>query len=579
MKTTIVQRRISPLATRLCAKLGFVDRRHVAEGIRLMAQNTCKEGELHLWMSLAASSPLITPKTLLSRVFKPKIILPDAAEVNLSEIQHYHLSKTITTRRLLRAANKFSGYSGRDYFKDIVLPIVEGKVAEFNFSGMQDNWEERVVDYQEILEGRKEQIFKGIWEEETLNQAWKGKVIDQAFEFARKYSGLEPREILYRFQKLADVGGNPQTVVASFFMHMDPLELVELFEKIEDDPLFKELYAYGDSIRGIISAFQHLKSEFKFDRAKLQTDDKYIYRKMCELVRGAQTGEALLLFFMDQLFYAREVAKESDGVFDAIRFIYAPLAERLRLVYLADDFRDQYLRLHPDLPGKYEAVVEKVRERIGMNYETAKMFLQMYSEQILELLEARGININNITIKFRVKSPFSIWEKVEKRPNEDHTYENLRDILGVKIICRSSQSVQEGLSPEAEVSKIIFMLTKDELFKADKKDIKECLDGGEGWQGAKAAGITAFCYPVVPLELQVMTDEMNKHNKHGLAAHWHYNIEKQLMAEAEEVSVEKIVQLFPKREPEAEMSANYYLNFNKIKDYWSQDPSRISGAS
>ena len=330
-------------------------------------------------------------------------------------------------------------------------------------------------------------------------------------------------------------------------------------------------------ICAIIARFQHLKNTFKFDKSKLPIDSKYIYRKMCELVRGAETAETLLLFFMDQLFYAREVDKESDGVFDAIRFICAPLAERLRLVYLADDFRDQYLRLRPDLPGKYEEVVEKVRERIGMNYNTAKMFLQMYTEQIMELLEARGVNVNNITIKFRVKSPFSIWEKIEKRIKEGHTYENIKDILGVKIICHTS-SVSDEVKPEEEVQKIVFLLTKDELFKASKDDIKECLDGGEGWQGVKAVGITSFCHPIVPLELQVMTDEMNKHNKHGLAAHWEFKIQEQLEAEAAELSM-GIVQEFPKREPQEEMSVDYYKNFSKIKNYWSQDPARISGAS
>jgi len=262
--------------------------------------------------------------------------------------------------------------------------------------------------------------------------------------------------------------------------------------------------------------------------------------------------------------HLREVEHKNGGVFDEVRFILAPLAERIGLVFLADDFRDQYLRLTN--PVKYKQVEDKIRERFGgITYKSAKLFLELYVDSLIDYFAGKGVNIDNLNIYFRVKSPFSSYEKVEER-EEGHTYENLMDIFGIKIVYKSALTREQDLRTADSIESL---LTRGEIFAPIKGKSKRLLDGQKSeWQGIKLVGHNAFGHPLVPIEIQIMTEEMNVANMHGKVAHWWYkltNLFKMLGVE----------QVLDTSEPDWAITANPETNFARLRHYWTINPASI----
>jgi len=296
-RPTWVQRNISPVATRLCTRLGWVDRRELVKGIIKVNEQLSDEARLHLWQALAAGSPLITPKTLVAKIFKPKIILEHALNLNLSELRHFDLSKTVTTKRLLRAANKFESDTGLLLFHKVILPIVGKKVDEFTFLDVAADEKLKVLE-ETLHKQRKDRILRKFKAEDLTGSGVQSKAIDQAAQFAIKYLDLSRTQVDFLIRKAVAIEANHIAVIASLFMHVDVVQLKRFFEQAAQDEAFKELVAYADPVCGIVGRARALYEKFEFDFAELGSDKKYIYRKMCELVRGADTFEVLQLFFM-----------------------------------------------------------------------------------------------------------------------------------------------------------------------------------------------------------------------------------------------------------------------------------------
>jgi hypothetical protein len=339
-----------------------------------------------IWGIRTAIKKLGEPKkiSLKMALNKHGIILLKYRFVNIENLEHFHLRKNVTARRLTLAANEFYRITGRDDFLKIMGEIVEGRS-----SGTVDI-NARHVDYNQVLLTIKPRI---------IGEPSEWPVLKRAFNFASEVSKTSKDELIYRIQKMADIEGNIQAKIAALFLDIPAEDLPALFQKVRDEKLFD----LSDSVFKIIRRAQYLRDHFEFDQAELENDKKYIYRKMCELIRGSRTPQVLLLFFLQKLSEARDAKDSSANIFDEIRFLYAPLAERLGLIFLADDFRDQWLRLGK--PTKHAEIVGKVYELIKMSYKGAKIFLDTYTRELFAILQKKLKSIyQEITGKFRVKS-------------------------------------------------------------------------------------------------------------------------------------------------------------------------------
>lgn len=514
---TRVQKYVSPIATRLFSVV-FLDRRQVASGIRALAGSIKDErGKIHLRMAL----------------IRHGLLLPAYRAIPLENIEHYHFSKTITARDLAGAALSFREHSARDEFSGITLGIITGQKIEIKPGE---------VDYNRILQSITPKILSELQDERD----WNGEALKKAFALASRRNGVNRDTLIYRMRKMSDIGGNIQAIIASLFMDRPAADAHKLFQASNGDFLGD----LGESVHLRIKEYQDLLAGFTFDGSQLKAKDDYLAKKMAELVVRSDDAQTLLLFFLHKLNEAREANDTTAPIFDEIRYLYAPLAERLSLFFLADDFRDQFLRLSQ--PKKYEAIDQKVFERLGLSYPEAKVFLSRFVEKLFGYLQKElGAGIQGLTIKFRVKSPYSLWNKVEVR--KEYGFEALKDILGVKIICASEDAM---LAVRDRLIKKNGLITIKSV--ADKTERKR----GE-WRGFKLVGEHKRNdeRKILPIEIQIMTREMNHENNWGKAGTWIYNLIKDL----DEPGIKK--QVFRFKEPPELITANYVENFGQVKAF------------
>lgn len=547
MRATWVQRNISPIATRAFARVGFTNRNHVAAGIRKVAAQLDEADQVRLWNALISPFFLYTTIDALNKPLEFGIVQGNALDVDPKNVEGFHLNKTLTKKRLTLAAERFFLDSGREDLMVALPAIFQGEIeAEAGQPGMPS-----LVNFQRLLSSRIPHILQNLLASEVFNPAWHARILERAFMFAATLNHSSRNELLYHLEKVARIGGDIHSIIASLFMRIPSGQLQASFAGIKSHPEFGPLSVYRDSICDIVGRFQRLYDGFHFDPAQLTSDENYIEKKMSELVRKAGTAQSLLLFFLEKLDKARQAVQADAPIFDEIRFVYAPLAERLGLIFLADDLRDQFMRV--SCPAKYQEILDVVKRRFTLGYEAAKIFLGTYVRGVTRELVRHGINPSGLTIKFRVKSPFSIFNKVEVR--QEYTYESIKDVFGIKIIC-SSNSVDD-------LKKIAKIISAMDFFRQTPGGIKVSLsqvsDDGQ-WRGIKLEGKSVGTSPLVPVEIQIMTEEMNHANNHGKAASWVYNLAKEL---------EGVKQVFTRQEPHEVVTGDYFKNFTQLLNFWT----------
>lgn len=455
-------------------------------------------------------------KTVLeeNRIIKPKF-----AGCEIEDVEHFHLSVILSRKKLVSVARDFRQRTGINIYASLLdtrRKTHKAIEASARITTTQDR---------ETVTKNKGAILLALRRkgQEEIGK----KLIEEAESIVRLFDRDTHLESLYYTpRKIANMGGNTLAVVASLLQDI-PLE--SLMGKLEERE-GSEIYKRRETIIKYLRKFQELK-DFSFSAIEASKDPKYIAGKMKELVLRSRYFETLLIFFLDRLREARKIPTPEEGkgppekdeeFLDQIRLIYAPLAERLQFIFLADDFRDQWLRISD--PKKYREIEENVvKKKIGMTYDEAKEYLSKFVDRLQVLLgskapkdsKAPNLLSDIITIFWRVKSPYSIYNKVEvRKDNAYDTYDKVRDILGIKIVCESIENIDaiaEGIR---------------EKFGARDEDIDDYVTRPRD-SGFQAYSITIYDKGR-PIEIQIMTEAMDEFNTHDKAGTWINNLSKEM---------------------------------------------------
>ena len=103
-------------------------------------------------------------------------------------------------------------------------------------------------------------------------------------------------------------------------------------------------------------------------------------------------------------------------------YIYAPLANRLGLNKIKEELEDLSFRY--EHPEEYQQIIDKLAQTRA-HRET---LFEDFTRPIREALDKMGLTY---TIKARIKTPYSIWCKMQNKHIE---FEEVYDILAVRII-------------------------------------------------------------------------------------------------------------------------------------------------
>ncbi|MBU1871293.1 MAG: HD domain-containing protein, partial [Candidatus Omnitrophica bacterium] len=233
-----------------------------------------------------------------------------------------------------------------------------------------------------------------------------------------------------------------------------------------------------------------------------------IQNQMNMIIQLAEEPEVMLLVFADKL-QTIVTASESEReyVYREITQIYAPLAERLGLDYLAGRFRNEAFRLTK--PEEYNKIKAEVEKTMGMSYEQAAKYLQKVKKEVINRLNKSNINAE---VSVRVKSVYSIYEKINSQSTDGTNIEDVDDLLGVRIVFENKEdlwstvdiplSFGDPIPGQSELKRI-----EQVHFEAFHRGIRD--------------------YAGRPYEFQYLTRDNYARYKYGVAAHWSYKLHRE----------------------------------------------------
>ena len=184
-------------------------------------------------------------------------------------------------------------------------------------------------------------------------------------------------------------------------------------------------------------------------------------------------------------------------------YIYAPLANRLGLNKVKSELENLSFKFeHPEEYASIEAKLQSTRA-------SRDELFSKFTEPIEAALKQMGIQYE---IKERVKTPYSIWSKMQ---NKHVTFEEIYDILAVRIIFTPNVREDEV----NECFKIYVAISK--IYKSHPDRLRDWLSQPKA-NGYQALHVTLMSKQGRWIEVQIRSDRMNEIAEQGFAAHWKY---------------------------------------------------------
>ena len=222
----------------------------------------------------------------------------------------------------------------------------------------------------------------------------------------------------------------------------------------------------------------------------MSDDIRVIIIKICDRLHNMRTLES-------------QPANKQYKIAGETLYIYAPLANRLGLNKIKTELENLSFKFeHPDEYANIESKLKLTRE------DRDELFSQ-FTSPIEDALKQMGIKYE---IKERVKTPYSIWNKMQ---NKHVSFEEIYDILAVRIIFTPNNRDDEV----NECFKIYVAISK--IYKSHPDRLRDWLSQPKA-NGYQALHVTLMSRQGQWIEVQIRSDRMDEIAEQGFAAHWKY---------------------------------------------------------
>ena len=259
---------------------------------------------------------------------------------------------------------------------------------------------------------------------------------------------------------------------------------------------------FGDKIAEIVNGLTKIAGGVFGAHASEQAEN---FKKL--LLTMSEDIRVILIKIADRLHNMRtlkhmQVNKQYKIAGETL-YIYAPIAYRLGLSRIKTELENLSFQYeHPEEYARIEKKIERTqRERDKLYYE--------FTQPIREQLDAMGLEYSIIG---RVKSPYSIWNKMQKK---HVAFEDIYDILAVRIVFKPREERDEN----NECFNIYIALTK--LYNAHPDRLRDWVNKPRT-NGYKALHATFMSNHGEWIEVQIRSEKMNEMAEKGIAAHWKY---------------------------------------------------------
>lgn len=360
--------------------------------------------------------------------------------------------------------------------------------------------EEKLIEesFQELLQGYL-----------NSNHRKKVDVIQKAYNFALNAHKDKQREFGEHYMKhpirvakiVSQEMGLGSTSICAALLH-DVLE--------DSDYTIEDINnVFGSKIAQIVDGLTKIAGGIFGDKASAQAEN---FKKL--LLTMSEDIRVILIKICDRLDNMRNLESQPEQkqykIAGETLYIYAPLANRLGLNQIKTELED--LSFKYEHPEEYSAI----EKNLTYTHEQRETLFDSFTNPIREALDKLGIRYD---IKARIKSPYSIWNKMQKK---HVSFDEIYDILAVRIIFKPK-------TPQEEVNECFNIYVElCKLYKSHPDRLRDWLSHPKA-NGYQALHVTLMSNQGRWIEVQIRSEHMDDIAEQGFAAHWKYKTDEDPM--------------------------------------------------
>ena len=259
---------------------------------------------------------------------------------------------------------------------------------------------------------------------------------------------------------------------------------------------------FGAKIAQIVDGLTKISGGIFGDRASAQAEN---FKKL--LLTMSDDIRVILIKICDRLHNMRTLESQAPNkqykIAGETLYIYAPLANRLGLNKIKTELENLSFKFeHPEEYASIEA-------KLASTQEQRDILFQQFTDPIRLALDQMGIQYE---IKARIKSPYSIWNKMQSK---HVAFEEIYDILAVRIIFtprNREEEINESFNIYVKIS---------QLYKSHPDRLRDWLNHPKA-NGYQALHVTLMSKQGRWIEVQIRSNRMDEIAEQGFAAHWKY---------------------------------------------------------
>ena len=259
---------------------------------------------------------------------------------------------------------------------------------------------------------------------------------------------------------------------------------------------------FGPKIAQIVDGLTKISGGIFGEQASAQAEN---FKKL--LLTMSDDIRVILIKICDRLHNMRTLesqpANKQYKIAGETLYIYAPLANRLGLNKVKSELENLSFKYeHPD---EYNSI----KAKLASTEASRRELFDEFTAPIEEALKKMGVKYE---IKERVKTPYSIWSKMQ---NKHVTFDEVYDILAVRIIFTPedrNKEISECFKIYVEISQI---------YNSHPDRLRDWLNHPKA-NGYQALHTTMMSKQGRWIEVQIRSDRMDEIAEQGFAAHWKY---------------------------------------------------------
>jgi len=334
-------------------------------------------------------------------------------------------------------------------------------------------------------------------------------------------------------------------ILAGYRLDVGSIATALLHDVIEDTGISRaELERrFGAEVAGLVDGVTKLtRLELQSDRTKqaenfrklvlaMSRDIRVLLVKLADRLHNMRT-----LHFIEQVPRRQRIARETMD-------IYAPLAERIGMDAVKTEL--QTLAFGELEPEAFETISARLNFLRGQGADV----IEEVRGELAAICREHGIG--QVEVSGREKSPYSIWEKMQRRNVQ---FEQLSDIMAFRIVVPTREACYTALGAVHAAYQVIAGRFKDYISTPK----------ANGYRSLHT-GVTLREPRNQKIEVQIRTPEMHDIAENGVAAHWIYKQHDAAAAEAQHFQwVQDLLEILDNSTPDE------FLENTKLELYQDQ---------